>query len=45
MQEMVGCDNNRTPVIFQSSDNCVFVGGHRAVQGDEIRLGVKVSIR
>jgi len=23
---MVGCDNNRTPVIFQVSDNLVFVG-------------------
>jgi hypothetical protein len=26
MQEMAGGDNNRTPVIFQVSDNLVFVG-------------------
>ena len=28
MQDMVGGDNNRTPVIFQVSDNLVFVGGN-----------------
>ena len=26
MQDMVGGDNNRTPVIFQVPDNLVFVG-------------------
>jgi len=26
MQDLVGGDNNRTPVIFQASDNLVFVG-------------------
>ncbi len=26
MQDMVSCDNNRTPVQFQGSDNLVFVG-------------------
>ena len=26
MQDSVGGDNNRTPVIFQVSDNLVFVG-------------------
>jgi len=27
MQDSVGGDNNRTPVIFQVLDNCNFVGG------------------
>jgi hypothetical protein len=27
MQDMVGGDNNRTPLIFQGFDNFVFVGG------------------
>jgi hypothetical protein len=26
MQDLVGGDNNRTPVKFQGSDNLVFVG-------------------
>ena len=26
MQEMADCDNNRTPAIFQRSDNLIFVG-------------------
>jgi hypothetical protein len=26
MQDMVGCDYNRTPVIFQGFDNCRIVG-------------------
>ena len=26
MQDMVGGDNNRTPVIFRDPDNCNFVG-------------------
>ena len=27
MQDLVGCDNNRTPVVFEVFDNLVFVGG------------------
>jgi hypothetical protein len=27
MQDLVGGDNNRTPVIFEGPDNCTFVGG------------------
>jgi hypothetical protein len=26
MQDSSGCDNNRTPVVFQTSDIFVFVG-------------------
>jgi len=26
MQDLAGCDNNRTPVKFQRVDNCNFVG-------------------
>jgi hypothetical protein len=26
MQDLAGCDNNRTPVRFQGYDNCNFVG-------------------
>jgi len=27
MQDLAGCDNNRTPVVFRASDNCNIVGG------------------
>ena len=30
-QGLVGGDNNRTPVIFQVSDNLVFVGDERKI--------------
>ena len=32
MQDMVGGDNNRTPVKFQGYDNLVFVGGINGYQ-------------
>ena len=27
MQDLLGCDNNRTPVVFQAPDNYRVVGG------------------
>jgi hypothetical protein len=34
MQDLVGGDNNRTPVKFQGSDNLVFVGDSTGVMSD-----------
>jgi len=35
MQDLAGCDNNRTPVKFQRYDNYNFVGDITVVKGPE----------
>jgi len=38
MQDSACCDNNRTPVIFQGSDNLVFVGEIKEKAGPLLTL-------